>query len=393
MNVDEVKRATLRGKPIILLDDEFEGEADLVFPAQIVNKDTMNLFLQKGRGLLCVTALEEDLISRGFFKLSSNQTGHVTNFFIPVDYGSGTGVSASERAKTARMVAAGEPLNKFCYPGHVQLLGAKSMVERQGHTEASVELMELLGFSKHAVITEILDEDGNSHNFEYIRKLAVELDVPILKNEQVRVEVIKKKRFFRVVGEAALPTRFGNVKIVAFENHFDRKEHFAIYSGRLREPVNVRIHSECATGDVLGSLRCDCGDQLSNALRFLSERGGVLLYLRQEGRGIGITNKIKAYELQEEGMDTVEANLKLGFKEDERDYAVAAQMLKALGLQRIRLLTNNPNKVEQLRLYGISVQSVEPIVGRLRRENMFYLKTKMDRLGHDLGVLFEEVER
>lgn len=387
MEISKIRKAFLDGKPIVLIDDKREMEADLIFPAELANTSVVNTMIDS-KGMLCVAIDENTLFERGFFKLPSRNSE--TNFFIPVDHlDAGTGISASDRAKTIRALAKGESINAFRYPGHIHLLGGIGLNKRQGHTELSLEVMEMCGFSRSAVIVEILDEHGNSHNTESTKQYAKENGLPVITCDQIIQEYTKNKQLVKVVSIASLPTKFGTFQIVSFENNYDFLEHTAIIYGDLsREPVPVRIHSECLTGDALESLRCDCGSQLQNAMRYIRSQGrGIVLYLRQEGRGIGLFNKIKAYHLQDSGMDTVDANIALGFPEDMRDYGVAAQMLKALGVKRIILLSNNPDKLRQLKRYQIVVDETRNIFGEITPYNHFYLKTKMERMGHT----FEEV--
>lgn len=387
MDISKIRKTFLDGKPIVLIDDKREMEADLIFPAELANTSIINTMIES-KGMLCVAMDEYSLFERGFFKLPLRNSE--TNFFIPVDHSdAGTGISASDRAKTIRALAKGENINAFRYPGHIHLLGGVGLNKRQGHTELSLEIMELCGFSRSAIIIEILDKHGDSHNIDFAKQHAKENGFLVVTRDQVIREYTKSKQLVKVVSTALLPTKFGTFQIVSFENNYDLLEHTAIIYGDIsREPVPVRIHSECLTGDALGSLRCDCGSQLQNAMRYIKSQGrGIVLYLRQEGRGIGLHNKIKAYHLQDNGMDTVDANIALGFPEDMRDYGVAAQMLKALGVKRIILLSNNPDKLKQLKRYQIIVDETMNIFGEITPYNHFYLKTKMEKMGHT----FEEV--
>ncbi len=390
MKKDKILNAFKNNKPIILWDPRKEKEADFVFPGETITKEIINFMLKKGRGLLCIAAKEEDLVERGFFALPTNEKDMFhTNYFITIDYkDTKTGITAKERAKTISALSEGLPISQFIYPGHVHLLGSKGIENRRGHTEGSVELMELLSLKPYAVIIEILDDEGDSHNFNYIKKLSEDYGLPLVNMQEIYREVIKKKIFIHPISEAYLPTEFGNFKIVGFKNFLDGKEHFAIYKGNLKnQPIPLRIHSECVTGDALSSLKCDCGSQLRLAMKRISEYGkGILLYLRQEGRDIGITNKIQAYHLQDEGIDTVDANKMIGLPPDNRDYAPAIQMLKALGVSDVILLTNNPDKERQLRYYGINVVRTESLLGEITPENFFYLKTKVLKMKHKIPI-------
>ncbi|BBE31516.1 riboflavin biosynthesis protein RibBA [Tepiditoga spiralis] len=388
MDINSIKKNFENNKPIIILDKSREVEGDLIFPSEIINSEVINFMISKGKGLLCTVADEKLLIERGFFKLPSNNLDkHNTNYFIPIDYKlSNTGISSFERAKTIEMLAQNNNINLFSYPGHVQLLGGIGINNRKGHTEASLELVEFIGYKRFSTIIEILDENGDSHNFEYINQLSKEYDIPIIDIEDIYIESMKRKQFVFKVSEAKLPTELGVFKIVGFKNLLDNKEHFLIYSGDIfdGDPVKVRVHSECVTGDVLKSKKCDCGSQLYNAMNEIKQRG-ILIYLRQEGRNIGITNKIKAYALQDDGVDTYDANEIIGLPPDGRDYAIAAQMLKAMNINDIILLSNNEDKKNQLMKYGINVKKMEKLFGKLTVENKFYLKTKMERFNHKLN--------
>ncbi|AFG34915.1 GTP cyclohydrolase II [Fervidobacterium pennivorans DSM 9078] len=379
--VQSIRDDFLNGKPVVVIDEEREIEADFVFPAELMDERITEFFVRYGKGLFCVVGPEENLLKRGFFRLPSN---YGANYFVPIDWGTGTGISTIERATTCNKISdETTTLQDFKYPGHVTLIGAKEFTTRRGHSESSVELVRLLGFKPFSCIVEILDETGNSHNLEYVKDLAKHFKLKVITINQIWKLYVKHEKLIEVKAVARLPTEYGEFEIYAFDNKLDGKEHVAIVRKWPDQSIPlVRIHSECFTGDTLSSLRCDCGSQLSSALKRIAENGGILIYLRQEGRGIGLTNKIKAYSLQDKGIDTYEANVKLGFKPDERDYAAAYQILKSLGVQRIVLLTNNPEKVKQLEDFGISVERTERLFGRLTEHNKFYLKTKMVRFNH-----------
>lgn len=368
-------------KPYVLIDKERENEGDLFFPAQICNDEIVNFFIEKGKGLLCVSAKEDELLERGFFKLPSNKSK--TNFFIPVDYGTGTGISASERCETIKKISEGLNISKFIYPGHVNVLGGKK--RRWGHTEASIFFAEYLGFKPYGVIVEILNDKGDSHDFKYILNFAKKYDLEIVDISDLYKEYAKSA--FSIDTKAFLPTKYDeNFEIYTFNNIYDEKEHVALVKRPFKGVPLVRIHSECATGDIFHSLRCDCGEQLEKSLELISKEGGVIIYLRQEGRGIGLNNKIKAYKLQDEGLDTVEANLKLGFKADERDYYIAYLILKALNIDKIKLLTNNPEKFEKLRNFGIQIEEIVRIYGTVNKFNKRYLETKVKKMNHLINL-------
>lgn len=406
--IERVREEFLKGKPVILIDDQREKEADFVFPAEVANEEVVNFFVAYGKGLFCVVGPEEQLLSRGFFKLPSN---YGANYFIAIDYPDysnshllnvlNTGIPARERALTCRSLS--DPSTKisdFKYPGHVTLIGAKSFYERKGHSESSVELVKMAGFKPYSIIIEILDEKGDSHNLEYVYKFSQMHDLLVLSIQDVWMEYVKNNKLIAVKARAKLPTRFGKFHILSFEEVESKTlnaiDHFALVKDFEGIPL-VRLHSECVTGDSLKSLRCDCGSQLEKSLELIQKNGGIILYLRQEGRGIGLDWKVKAYELQDKGLDTYEANVKLGFKPDERDYAIAAQMLKAIGIDKVRLLTNNPEKVRQLELYGIKVVERVPIYGKTTKNNIKYIRTKIKKFGHLFesktkgGVAYENI--
>jgi 3,4-dihydroxy 2-butanone 4-phosphate synthase/GTP cyclohydrolase II len=379
--IQSIRDDFLNGKPVIVIDEEREIEADFVYPAELMNREITEFFVRYGKGLFCVVGPEENLLKRGFFRLPTN---YGANYFVPIDWGFGTGISTVERATTCNKISdESTTLQDFKYPGHVTLIGAKGFTTRRGHSESSVELVRLLGFKPFSCIVEILDENGDSHNLEYVKHLAKQFNLKVLTINQIWKLYIKHEQLIKVKSTARLPTEYGEFEIYAFDNRLDGKEHVAIVKKWPDQSIPlVRIHSECFTGDTLSSLRCDCGSQLSSALNRIAENGGILIYLRQEGRGIGLTNKINAYHLQDKGLDTYEANITLGFKPDERDYTAAYQILKSLGVKRLVLLTNNPEKVKQLEDFGIHVERTERLFGRVTEHNKFYLKTKMVRFNH-----------
>lgn len=382
MNFEELRGAILEGKPVVLIDDRREFEADLIYPAEIASAEVVN-FMLSAKGLLCLTMDMDEALKRGFFRLPSKEGE--TNFLIPVDYKETfTGVTAEERALTARKLAGGLGIKHFRYPGHLHLLGGIGLNRRRGHTESSLELMEFLGFKRYALIIEILDEKGDSHNREYALKFAEEHGLPVITTDDVWKEFVKRKQLIRVYANARLPTRYGDFRIISFDNELDFKEHVAIVKEPYGDVPLVRVHSKCLTGDTLASLKCDCGSQLANALRMIAREGGILLYMDQEGRGIGLKDKIKAYELQDKGLDTVEANEVLGYKADERTYEAAFQMLRALGVSRIKLITNNPAKAKALEEFGIEVVEIVPTPPEITEHNRPYLKVKVEKLGHRL---------
>ncbi|WP_456365471.1 bifunctional 3,4-dihydroxy-2-butanone-4-phosphate synthase/GTP cyclohydrolase II [Thermococcus sp.] len=384
MNWDSIRNAILDGKPVVLIDNRREFEADLVYPAEIASPEVVNFMLSM-KGLLCLTMDMGEALKRGFFPLPSKEGE--TNFLIPVDYGKNfTGITAEERALTAKKLAEGLSIEHFRYPGHLHLLGGVGLNRRRGHTEGSLELMEILGFKRYALIVEILDEKGDSHKGEYALKLAGEHGLPVVNIDDVWKEFVKRKQLIKVYANARLPTRYGEFRIIAFENELDFKEHVAIVREPYGEVPLLRIHSKCLTGDTLASLKCDCGSQLANSLRMIAQGGGILLYMDQEGRGIGLKEKIKAYELQDRGLDTVEANEALGHRADERTYEAAFQMLRALDVSKVRLITNNPAKAKALEEFGIEVVEMVPAPPEVTEYNRTYLKVKEEKLGHRLPV-------
>ncbi|NJE00991.1 bifunctional 3,4-dihydroxy-2-butanone-4-phosphate synthase/GTP cyclohydrolase II [Thermococcus sp. JdF3] len=380
MNWEEIRKAVLDGKPVVLIDDRREFEADLIYPAEIASSEVVN-FMLSAKGLLCLTMDMDEALERGFFPLPSKEGE--TNFLVPVDYSETfTGITAEERALTARKIAEGLDIEAFRYPGHLHLLGGVGLNRRRGHTESSLELMEFLCFKRYALIVEILDEEGDSHNRDYALNFAREHGLPVLTTDDVWKEFVRRKQLVRVYANARLPTRYGEFRIIAFDNELDFREHVAIVKEPYGEIPLVRVHSKCLTGDTLASLKCDCGSQLANALRMIAQEGGILLYMDQEGRGIGLKEKIKAYELQDKGLDTVEANEALGHKEDERTYEAAFQMLRALGVSKVRLITNNPAKAKALEEFGIEVVETIPAPGEVTDHNRPYLRVKAEKLGH-----------
>lgn len=382
-----VRNSFLNGKPIILVDEEREVEADLVFPAELITGNITEFMVRYGKGLFCTVGPHDELIKRGFFKLPSN---YGANYFIPIDYPleeNSTGIPTYERALTCNSISDNSKwANQFKYPGHVTLIGAIDFSKRKGHSESSVELLKICDFKPYSAIVEILDESGDSHNFHYIDELSKQFDLIKITIRDVWKEYIKNEQLINIVSRAKLPTDYGEFEIISFDNRLDYKEHFALVKEWHDGTPLVRIHSECITGDCLSSIRCDCGSQLENALSLISTHGGILIYLRQEGRGIGFTPKISAYALQDRGYDTYEANVCLGFKPDERDYASAFQMLRALGIHRIRLLSNNPDKRRQLNEYGLEIDVVENLYGRVTEYNKEYIATKISKFHHNINI-------
>ncbi|MFJ7727693.1 bifunctional 3,4-dihydroxy-2-butanone-4-phosphate synthase/GTP cyclohydrolase II [Neobacillus sp. NPDC097160] len=389
--IEEALTDLKEGKVIIVCDDEDrENEGDFIALAEHATPAVINLMATHGRGLICVPIEEElaqklDLIPM----VSKNTDPHGTAFTISIDHKfSTTGISAFERSAT--ILGLLDPESKaadFKRPGHIFPLIAKKggVLRRTGHTEAAVDLARLCGARPAGVICEIMNEDGTMARVPELRKIADELNVKLITIKDLIEYRNKKDNLIKREVEINLPTEFGSFKVVGYSNLVDGKEHVALVKGEINPetPVLVRVHSECLTGDVFGSYRCDCGPQLHAALNQINQAGnGVLLYMRQEGRGIGLLNKLRAYKLQEEGYDTVEANEKLGFGADLREYGIGAQILKDLGIKKMLLLTNNPRKIKGLKGYDLEVVERVPLQMEMRKENANYLRTKHDKLGH-----------
>ncbi|HGY08965.1 MAG TPA: bifunctional 3,4-dihydroxy-2-butanone-4-phosphate synthase/GTP cyclohydrolase II [Oceanithermus profundus] len=380
------------GKPVIMVDDEGrENEGDLIFPAQFATKSLVNFAVKEARGLLCVALTPERAQALELPPMEKRNTDpHGTAFTVSVDaQGSTTGISAAERAATIRLLAKpGTTPADLRRPGHVFPLVAREggVLRRAGHTEATVDLLRLAGLEPVGALIEIMKEDGEMARLPELEAFAGRHGLKIGTIENlIRYRLERGDGFVTREAEAMLPTEFGEFRIIGYRDRITGEEHAALVMGELdpEEPVLVRMHSECLTGDALHSLRCDCGFQRDLAMKRIAEEGrGVLVYLRQEGRGIGLVNKIKAYHLQDSGLDTVEANLALGFPPDLRDYGVGAQILYDLGVRKLRLLTNNPRKIRAMGGYGLEVVERVPLRSGDNEHNARYLKVKQEKLGH-----------
>ena len=384
------------GKFIILVDDESrENEGDLAIAAERVTPEAINFMTKYGRGLICLPITGQRLDELGIpIMVTNNTSRHSTAFTISIEAKDKvtTGVSAFDRAQTIQTVLDPDTrAGDLVRPGHIFPIRAREggVLVRAGHTEAIVDLARLAGLYPAGVICEIMDEDGTMARLPQLEAVASMFDLKIVAISDLIAYRIRHEKLVQRVTEARLPTKHGEFTAVAYRSAVDAAEHMALVKGNISgdESVLVRVHSECLTGDVFGSLRCDCGAQIEMALQSIAEEDqGVFLYMRQEGRGIGFHNKLCAYALQDQGMDTVEANIALGFGPDLRDYGVGAQILADLGLHNIRLLTNNPKKVIGLESYGIRIVETVPLIAPSTPYNIRYLKTKQKKLGHILGI-------
>lgn len=385
------------GKVIIVVDDaNRENEGDFITTAENSSPEIVNFMARHGRGLICVALTEErcnELHLPLMVKL--NTSSHETQFTVSVDligHGTTTGISASDRSKTIRaLIDPATTPDELGRPGHIFPLRAKKggVLRRAGHTEATIDLAKLAGASPAGTLVEIMNEDGTMARLPDLFEIAKTFSLSIISIEDLIAFRLKKESLIEKEVDVKLPTVFGDFQLHAYKQVTTGQEHLALVKGEWKndEPILVRVHSSCLTGDIFGSCRCDCGPQLHKAMEMIEQEGkGVIVYMNQEGRGIGLLNKLKAYKLQESGRDTVEANLDLGFESDERDYGVGAQILRDLGVSKMKLMTNNPKKRAGLIGYGLEILSIVPLEIESNEHNLTYLQTKRDKLGHTIKV-------
>jgi 3,4-dihydroxy 2-butanone 4-phosphate synthase/GTP cyclohydrolase II len=394
-SIEEALKDIQEGKMVIVVDDEDrENEGDFIMAAHYATPEAINFMAKYGRGLICAAITEERCKELQLTPMvNANTSLHETAFTVSVDligHGTTTGISAHDRSKTIQALI--DPKTKpedLARPGHIfPLKAAKGgVIRRAGHTEATVDLARLAGLEPAGVLVEIMNEDGTMARLPELEKMAIELDLKIISIKSLIEYCLQTDSLVQEIVRVNMPTRFGHFQLAAFQEKETGAEHLALIKGSWKEnePTLVRVHSSCFTGDILASLRCDCGEQLDMAMQMVEAEGkGVVLYMNQEGRGIGLLNKLKAYKLQEEGMDTVEANLKLGFPMDARDYGVGAQILRSLGVHKIRLISNNPKKRAAILGYGLEIVESVPVKIQSNPFNENYLNTKKEKLGHEL---------
>ncbi len=395
--IEEALEDIKKGRVIIVVDDESrENEGDFLTAARNATPELINFMATHGRGLICAPLIEERCDELGLeMMVHSNNSHFDTPFTVSVDLigkGCTTGISATDRAKTVQaLIEPNTKPNELGKPGHIFPLRAKKggVLRRAGHTEAAVDISRLAGFEPAGLIVEIMNEDGSMARLPQLMKIAKRFDLKIISIENLIAYRMEHETLIEELVEIQLPTKYGDFKLKAFKQITTGEEHLALIKGKWdpNESILVRVHSSCFTGDILGSLRCDCGDQMADAMKMIEKEGkGVVLYMNQEGRGIGLINKLKAYKLQEEGYDTLEANLELGFKGDVRDYGVGAQILRSTGVKKMKLLSNNPKKRTGLIGYGLEITETVPIEVDCNIHNEDYLKTKKEKMGHQLKL-------
>lgn len=393
--IEDAIESIRQGRLVIVVDDEDrENEGDFITAAHNATPEVINFMSKYGRGLICAPLIEERCDELGLELMVNNNTAlHETAFTVSVDllgHGCTTGISAHDRALTIQALI--DPRTKpgdLGRPGHIFPLRAKKggVLRRAGHTEATIDLARLAGFEAAGILVEIMNEDGSMARLPELKEIAKRFDFKLISIRDLIEYRLKTDSLIEEIVRVDMPTKFGHFKLIAFREKNTSNEHLALYKGEWKEnePVLVRVHSSCFTGDILGSLRCDCGEQLQKAMQMVeANKKGIILYMNQEGRGIGLLNKLKAYKLQEQGMDTVEANLHLGFPMDKRDYGVGAQILRYMGVSRLKLISNNPKKRSGLSGYGLEIVETIPIQIASNPHNERYLNTKRDKLGHEL---------
>ena len=389
--IEDIKK----GKLIIVVDDEDrENEGDFVTAARNATPEQINFMAKEGRGLICAPLIESRADELGLELMVTNNTAlHETPFTVSIDlngHGCTTGISAADRSKTIQALIAPETKPEdFGKPGHIFPLRAKEggVLRRSGHTEATIDLARLAGFEPVGALVEILNDDGTMARLPQLFKIAKKFDLKIISIKDLIAYRLSTESLIERLIDVDLPTEFGGFDVIAYKQLTTNEVHLALVKGKWEadEPIMVRVHSSCVTGDIFGSYRCDCGPQLHKAMQMVEDDGkGVVIYMNQEGRGIGLVNKLKAYKLQENGFDTVEANLHLGFQPDERDYGVGAQILRDLNVNNIKLISNNPAKRIGLQGYGLNISEHIPLEIEPNEFNQKYLKTKKDKMGHDL---------
>jgi 3,4-dihydroxy 2-butanone 4-phosphate synthase/GTP cyclohydrolase II len=395
--IEEAIEDIKAGKVIIVVDDEDrENEGDFVAAARTVTPEMINFMATHGRGLICAPLVEDRCVELGLdLMVTSNNAAYETPFTVSVDligHGCTTGISASDRAKTIQALINPKTKNEeLGKPGHIFPLKAKKggVLRRAGHTEAAIDLSRLAGFEPAGVIVEIMNEDGTMARLPDLLPIAKKFDLKIVSIKDLIAYRLKHETLIKREVSVKMPTEYGNFDLVAYKQTTNEMDHLALVKGTWEkdEPILVRVHSSCMTGDIFGSCRCDCGPQLQKSMEMIEEAGkGVIVYMNQEGRGIGLLNKLKAYKLQEEGRDTVEANIELGFKADQRDYGVGAQILRDLGVSKIKLMSNNPKKRTGLIGYGLEITENVSIEIESNQHNKNYLETKRDKMGHSLKM-------